>query len=1233
LWRSLQEGLVLPESEVYKFFQDASVIVEQDGKQQTTDHTQLTVSYRFLHDRVQQAAYFLIPESEKQSTHLKIGQLLLSKGGSGGMAPTAEEREEKIFDIVNQLNIGANLITQQTERDELAQLNLIAGRKAKASTAYAAAKMYLAVGISLLPEKAWQSQYELALALHEEAAEAAYLSGDFEQMEQWADTVLQQARSLLDQLKVYEVKIQACMVRNQMHSALQLALQALSLLGVTFPEKPNQSDFQLALSEITSPLREKRIEDLIDLPQMSDRGMLAVIRLLSSLIAGGYIAAPELLPLITFKQVSLHIQQGNAEQAPFAYAMYGTIVCGVILDLDSGYQFGKLALNLLGRLNAKKIQSKTLLVTHAFITHWKNHIRETLKPLQDGYQSGIENGDLEFAGYCALTHCQYGYFTGQSITELEQKMANYIQALEQLNQAVSANWLKIYLQSVQNLNSTCAQPHCLIGQVYDESKMLPLLQQANDRYGLFNVYTNKVVLAYLFQDFSQALESGKLAENYLDGATGHVGVAILYFYHSLAQLMVYPNVDDAEQANILHKIVANQQKMKLWADHAPMNYLHKFYLVEAERYRILGKNAEAMDYYDRAIALAKDNGYINEEALASELAAQFYLAWGKEKIAQVYLTDAYYAYIRWGARTKVEDLEKLYPQLLAPILNREITLNTGETIAQMTRATVSSTNSSVSEVLDLATVMKASQAISGEIQLHQLLSTLMQVVMENAGASKCTLILQKEGNLLIEATAVADSLIGNVTQAINRPETKPLLTVLQSIPVELNPDIPISTINYVWHTQETLILNDANVETTFAADPYMIQQQPKSVLCTPIKNQGKLMGILYLENNVATGAFTSSRLEVLNVLSSQAAISIENARLYANLEEYNRSLETKVSERTQELSQALSHLKATQEELIQSEKMAALGQLIAGIAHEINTPLGAIRASVENISNFLAKNLDQLPEFFQCLSQERQQIFLTLLQQSNQKKVTLSSKEKRQFKKDLKNQIEEQEIENIEMIADTLIDIGIYDNIESLLPLLKDPEGQKVLNFAYKFSTLQNSTRTITTATDRAAKVVFALKTYARYDSTAEKVEANIIEGIETVLTLYQNQLKQGVEVLRNYDSFLPSIRCYSDELNQVWTNLIHNALQAMENRGTLIIEVRQQQEQLIISITDSGKGISPEIQPKIFEPFFTTKPAGEGSGLGLDIVQTIIKKHDGTLEVNSVPGKTTFTVFLPITD
>lgn len=343
------------------------------------------------------------------------------------------------------------------------------------------------------------------------------------------------------------------------------------------------------------------------------------------------------------------------------------------------------------------------------------------------------------------------------------------------------------------------------------------------------------------------------------------------------------------------------------------------------------------------------------------------------------------------------------------------------------------------------------------------------------------------------------------------------------------------------------------------------------------------------------------------------------------------SLQNSLQERNEDLATAIQELQATQEHLIQSEKMAALGQLIAGIAHEINTPLGIIGSSIDNIANFWEENLENLPQFFQKTSSTSQVYFLKLLYRSSIDRETIfTSKEKRKFKQNLVNYLIEKKLESAEEIADTLVDMEIYDDLEELLPLFLLPDWEIVLNTAYQFTSFKKSISLIQRATAKSGKVVFALKSYAHFDSKQEKVEANLHSGIETVLTLYQNQLKHGIEVVRKYGD-LPKILCYPDELNQVWTNLVHNALQAMNYKGTLTIETQFMDGNLSIKFIDNGKGIPPEIVPKIFQPFFTTKPAGEGSGLGLDIVRKIIDKHQGNISVESVPGETIFTVSLPV--
>ena len=342
-------------------------------------------------------------------------------------------------------------------------------------------------------------------------------------------------------------------------------------------------------------------------------------------------------------------------------------------------------------------------------------------------------------------------------------------------------------------------------------------------------------------------------------------------------------------------------------------------------------------------------------------------------------------------------------------------------------------------------------------------------------------------------------------------------------------------------------------------------------------------------------------------------------------------LQQQLTAQNKELHDTLEELRTTQQELIQSEKMAALGQLIAGVAHEINTPLGAINSTVSSIKKFLNQTLVQLPEFFRSLDEQQLPVFLTLLQRALTKETMLSAKEERKLRRKLIRQLEEIEIENADFVADTLVEMGIYENFEPWLSLLQSSDSKRILYIADKLSNLSRNSQTIDIAAQRASKVVFALKSFSRYNQCGEKTKAEITKELETVLVLYHNKIKSSsIEVIKHYTQ-IPLIWCYADELNQVWTNLIHNALQAMDFQGILTIDVFQQDNKVIINIIDNGKGIAPEIKDKIFEPFFTTKRAGEGSGLGLDIVKKIVEKHDGNIIVESQPGETKFTVSLPI--
>jgi predicted ATPase/serine phosphatase RsbU (regulator of sigma subunit)/tRNA A-37 threonylcarbamoyl transferase component Bud32 len=865
LWKALQEGLILPQSEVYKFFTD-----DRESAQLPVADRQLP-SYKFLHDRVQQAAYSLIPDDAKQSTHLKIGRLLLHKGGH---APSTAPTEERIFDIVNHLNMGVDLICDRTQRHQLASLNLIAGRKAKNSTAYAAAVDYLTIGRNLLADDSWTNLYDLTIDLYVEAVAAEYLNTNFDLSHQLAQIVLSRSHNLLDQFRVYEAQIQSYIAQNQMKSAVDTGLQVLGMLGVAL-------ETQLpAVVEIPA---------LANLPEINDRYKIAALRILCAIASAAYLASPELYPAVVFTMAHICSKYGNSPPASYAYACC-SLICQTIGDIELGYQYGQLSLQVLDKFPSTEFESKVIMVYNACVRHWKEPSRSTIPSLMSAVQSGLETGDIEYACYSAMYLCIYSFFSGEDLTSVDQKYEQYLELMVNSKQEYQTYYTKIWRQLTLNLQGLAEDKYRLVGDSFNEDELLPVLLAANNVSSLFGVYFAKLVVNYLFGDRESAVENAQLAEQYVVGVGSLMMVPQHNFYHSLALLALYPDAEPIARSQYLTQVRANQEKMQTWAFHAPMNYQHKYDLVAAEIARVLGDRLEAIDLYDRAIATAKQNQYLQEEALFSELTAKFYLELGKDKIARVYLTDAYYAYARWGSQAKVHDLQQKYSQLLGPILQQDNTFYTGETIAETIVAEITSSSQNVSNFLDLETVIKASQAISGEINVEELLSTLIRILIENAGASKGSLILERDSKLLIVAKCLDKQ------------------SYLPNIPVSQSQDLPITAINYVWRTRETLVINDIAVENIFAADPYIIQHQPKSVLCTPIVNKGQAIGILYLENSLATGAFTADRLEVLKILSSQAAISIENALLY-------QTLEDKVEERTAELAQANQAISALNQRL------------------------------------------------------------------------------------------------------------------------------------------------------------------------------------------------------------------------------------------------------------------------------------------------------------------------------
>lgn len=1141
---AIQAGLILPQSDTYKI---PLVLTESEVTSLNVDDVQ--VNYKFLHDRVQQAVYSLIPDSQKKVTHQKIGQLLLKN-------TILQEQKDNIFTLVNQLNFGRDLLINYFPKKELANLNFLAGQKAKMATAYESAINYFNIALELLD---LSEEDDLIFVVYLQVSETQYLNTNFTEAARLCSVALKQVNSILKKVKFYEIKIRIALAQNQIQLAIETGLQVLEMLEISLCESlPEELNF----------------DELAKLPRMTDPYKLAAMESLMLIHPPACFAESALGVTILYTMTELSRQYGNSPPSIYAYAVYGALVSWRILDIDFAYQLGQLAWLVLAQLDAKEFKCQLLVVVSINITHWKKHTRETIEPLFSAIQTGLEVGDIEFACYAAHYYSVHLFFTGHPLQYVQDNQKRYINFIKKYKQKHQLFLITIYSQLVANLLSQSVNKFFLDGEFINESETLLMLQANNNFLAMFSLYFAKCFIYYLFKDYSQSIEYAITSLKFSGFIKGKIIFVQHKFYYSLALLGQYSHAicqvnvgHENKQEQFLMQVEQNQEKMKYWAHHCSINYQHKYELVEAEKARVLGQNLIAMEYYDRAIQGARVQGYIQEEALAYERAAEFYLALGRKEIAQLYMKNAHHCYTRWGAIAKVKDLESEYPQFLAEVTNRTEVEDTSPI-----------TTSSDSEILDLTTVIKASQALASEIVLEKLLEELMKITIENAGAQKGYLILDKQGHWVIEAQ-------GNV----NSDD----VNILQSIPVDsVNPESQIpflstAIINYVAHTQENVVLNDAVYEGQFTRDSYIIYNQPKSILCIPLLYKGKLSGILYLENNLTTGAFTTERVEVLKILSAQAAISIENSRLYEQLEDYSRTLEQKVKTRTQELEQKnqdlanlLQKLKATQAQIIAQEKLASLGALTAGIAHEIKNPLNFV-------NNFAELSVELTQELLE----------------------------------EIENQQDRLDSESREYIEEILNDLK--QNTKKI-----NEHGKRADNIVHGMLMHSRGQTGDRQQTDINAMLAEAISlTY--HGMRAKDPAFNIV--IET-----------------NYDDNLGLINVVPQNISRAFINLINNACYAAYKKKMrfqaegnaeeflpkIILSTINLSKQIEIHIQDNGEGIPQKLRDQIFNPFFTTKPPGEGTGLGLSITHDIIvQQHQGNIRVESeVNFYTLFIITLPKT-
>jgi len=1163
-------------------------------------------AYRFGHDRVQEAAYSLIPEEQRAVAHLRIGRLLVAR-------TPPQSREEVIFEIVNQFNRGAALITAREEREQLAELNLLAGKRAKASTAYASALTYLTAGAALLPDGSSARRAELTFALELHRAECEFLTGTSAVAEARLAELARHATNLPDLAAVTQLRVELLHVADRIDRCVEVGLDYLNRVCVVWSARPTPEVVRQEYAQMWRQLGDRPIEALLDLPRMADPVACGTMDVLTALVSPAWHTDYNLRSLVIGRMVNVSLEHGNSAASCLAYAFVGTVLGPYFGDYKGAYRFCQLGLDLVEQPGLDRFKARVYLMSKNLVNPWTRHVRTGRALVRRAFDTAQQAGDLTYAVFSQNNLVTNLLASGDPLADVQREAEAGLDFARQARFGIVVDFITTQLQLIRTLRGLTPAFGWLEDAGFSEGRFEQHLESDPSLVMAVCWYWIRALQARFFAGaYASALEAASKAQPLLWTSLGLFELPEYHLYAALTQAALCDEAAGPELARHLEALAAHHYQLQEWAENCPENFENRAALVGAEIARLEGRALDAMDLYEQAIRSARANAFIHNEALAHELAARFYAARGFEDFARVYRRKAHEGYLRWAADGKARQLEELYPHLReeAPALG------------------LASTIGAPIESLDLATVLRVSQAVSGEIVVEKLIHTLMRTAIEQAGAVRGLLILPRglEQRIEAEATTSGDTVIVHL-----RDEA-----VGQAV-------LPESVLQFVVRTRESVILDDAAAQSVFTEDTYIRERRARSILCMPLVNQGKLNGVLYLENNLARSVFAPTRIAVLKLLASQAAIALENTRLYRDL----------------------------------AEREAKIRRLV-----DANI-IGIF------IWDFDGRILEANDAFLRIVGYDRQDLAAARI---NWADLTPSDWRERDAqwieehkRTGLRPPIEKEYFRKDGSRAPILLaaaSFGESDNegVAFVLDLTERKEAEAALGemqtqlaHANRVATMGQLTASIAhevnqpiaaTVTNAEAALRFlnarqpdldevrdALGCIVRDGERAGDVLGRIralIKGapplkehvqidvaIREVIELTRSEaMKNGVLVQTELVEDLPPVQGDRVELQQVILNLILNAIEAMSGtnegpRKLLITTERAEPGDVLVAVRDSGPGLAPGALENLFKAFHTTKP--NGLGLGLSISRSIVEAHDGRLWASpNAPRGAVFQFTLP---